>query len=164
MQPRLQNMLVASDRGLAKGCQQLLRSQDFSDMKFIVMPHHALGSSPRSLDNLSDSRGDCGGGGERAASGGEEGVVIVAHRVVVAAGCEYFKRALQSGMKETIDRYWSSQPCSSLICSIIYFVCLYLCVYLCVFVCMHVCACMLLNIYYLMCICACVFLQVHCHP
>ena len=29
---------------------------------------------------------------------------IKAHRVVVAARCDWFKRALQSGMKESIDR------------------------------------------------------------
>ena len=35
---------------------------------------------------------------------GGGGVVIPAHRVIVAARCEYFKRALQSGMKEAINK------------------------------------------------------------
>ena len=52
---------------------------------------------------------ECGasGGREEAMSAtveGEEVVEILAHRVVVAAHCDWFRRALQSGMKEAINR------------------------------------------------------------
>ena len=41
-----------------------------------------------------------------AASGGttEEACSIRAHRVIVAARCDWFRRALLSGMREAIDR------------------------------------------------------------
>lgn len=96
LQPGLCAVMVASENQLAQGCHRLLSSQDYSDMTFVVMPH----VSPNSASRL--SRGDCSGGD---ISGGEKGVVITAHRVIVAARCEYFKRALQSGMKEAIDKY-----------------------------------------------------------
>ncbi len=60
-------------------------------MKFVLMPFTPPnGTSEPSADT-------------RTADSGE-GVVIMAHRVIVAARCEYFKRALQCGMKEDIDR------------------------------------------------------------
>lgn len=78
---------------LAQGCHKLLASQEHSDMRFVLVPH----SPPLpTLDLTDDDRSACG-----EARGG---VVIPAHRVIVAARCEYFKRALQSGMKEAIDR------------------------------------------------------------
>lgn len=94
-------MVAACENQLAQGCHKLLSSLDYSDMKFIVIPHTSpdSASASRSPDGLS------GGGGEGGVSSGEEGVVIAAHRVIVAARCEYFKRALQSGMKEAIDKY-----------------------------------------------------------
>ena len=71
------------DSKLALGCRQLLHSQEHSDLQFIV------------------SGREGGEGGE----GGEDGkVVIHAHRVIVAARCQWFRRALLSGMKEAIDR------------------------------------------------------------
>jgi hypothetical protein len=36
---------------------------------------------------------------------GEEVCSIQAHRVIVAARCDWFRRALLSGMREAIDRY-----------------------------------------------------------
>lgn len=36
---------------------------------------------------------------------GEEVCTIQAHRVIVAARCDWFRRALLSGMREAIDRY-----------------------------------------------------------
>lgn len=38
------------------------------------------------------------------ASPSEEKCVIKSHRVIVAARCDWFRRALQSGMREAIDR------------------------------------------------------------
>jgi hypothetical protein len=39
---------------------------------------------------------------------GEEVCSIQAHRVIVAARCDWFRRALLSGMREAIDRYTST--------------------------------------------------------
>lgn len=66
-------------------------------MTFVLMPH----APPTTTSELAVT----GVGGDSFSRYGEgEGVVITAHRVIVAARCEYFKRALQSGMKEAIDR------------------------------------------------------------
>ena len=71
----------ASESLLAQGISKLLRSHELSDMEFVI----ATPTSP--VDTPS-----------------QENVVIPAHRVIVAARCEYFRMALQSGMKESIDR------------------------------------------------------------
>jgi len=57
-------------------------------MQFVLVPQKSEG-------------GDSGDGGEDG-EGGK--VVIPAHRVIVAARCKWFRRALLSGMKEAIDR------------------------------------------------------------
>ena len=63
-------------------------------MRFVLVPD----SPPLpTLNRTDDDRSAC------AEAAGN--VVIPAHRVIVAARCEYFKRALQSGMKEAIDKY-----------------------------------------------------------
>lgn len=80
---------------LAQGCHKLLASQDYSDMRFVLVP-----TSVSSLGSSEGVSGEDRSVGDEAAGG----VVIPAHRVIVAARCEYFKRALQSGMKEAIDR------------------------------------------------------------
>lgn len=78
---------------LSQGCNKLLASQDYSDMKFILASNNAP---------LAPSHDDATTGGEDRTA--VAGVVIPAHRVIVAARCEYFKRALRSGMKEAIDK------------------------------------------------------------
>lgn len=50
------------------------------------------------------SNTECGA----AAEEDKEEIIIKAHRVIVAARCDWFRRALLSGMKESIDRYVSS--------------------------------------------------------
>ena len=74
-------------------------------MTFVLVPH-----APPPLPGADDSERrpleSHGGEGE-----GEGGVVIPTHRVIVAARCEYFKRALQSGMKEDIDKYVCMYVC-----------------------------------------------------
>ena len=75
------------DSQLAKGCQQLLESQELCDMQLILMPQEATPTS-----------------GHEGPLIGEDGLVIPAHRVIVAARSEWFRKALQSGMKEAIDR------------------------------------------------------------
>ena len=124
LQPGLHGRTVLSENMLSQGCHKLLASQDYSDMKFILSPHTPPlptlgeegatpqtpsistlgeeGSTPQtpSLPTLNSAED-----AESAGSGSGEGVIIPAHRVIVAARCEYFKRALQSGMwKEAIDR------------------------------------------------------------
>ena len=61
-------------------------------MKFIVMSSVPPPGSSSTSDN------------DRLLTDDQMGVVIPAHRVIVAARCEYFKKALQSGMKEAIDK------------------------------------------------------------
>ena len=64
------------DSALVKGCSKLLESQQYADLCF-VLPSTSPDAEP---------------------------VIIHTHRVIVAARCEWFKRALLSGMKEAIDR------------------------------------------------------------
>ena len=71
------------DSKLALGCRQLLCSQEHSDLQFMVSGRE---------------------GGEGGEDGEDRKVVIHAHRVIVAARCQWFRRALLSGMKEAIDR------------------------------------------------------------
>ena len=59
-----------------------MESHEFSDLEFVLAPQASS---------------------EGVERGGSE-VVIPAHRVIVAGRCEWFRRALQSGMKEAIDR------------------------------------------------------------
>lgn len=48
----------------------------------------------------------------------EEVCSIQAHRVIVAARCDWFRRALLSGMREAIDRYPDAiHVCMSMYCS-----------------------------------------------
>lgn len=68
-------MLATDESPLARGCQKLLESHELADMHF-VLPD----------------------------SGPEGEVVFPAHRVIVAARCEWIKKALLSGMREAIDR------------------------------------------------------------
>lgn len=85
---------------LAQGCHKLLASRDYSDMQFILSPHAhpaPLSSSSSPLNTTDKDR-------STSAAVSSKGVVIPAHRVIVAARCEYFRRALQSGMKEAIDK------------------------------------------------------------
>lgn len=65
----------AAESVLAQACVKLASSGHYSDMKF-VLPS-----------------------GE-----GESSIVIPAHRVIVASRCEWACRALQSGMKEALEK------------------------------------------------------------
>ena len=77
-----------SESLLAKGCLKLLDTCEHSDMQFILEGSVLSETTPT---------GD-------VATPISETVVIHAHRVIVASRSEWFKRALQSGMKEAIDR------------------------------------------------------------
>ncbi|XP_046685129.1 uncharacterized protein LOC124370870 [Homalodisca vitripennis] len=80
---------------LSAAAIQLLRSGSGTDMVFEVVP------SPEGGESVINQVG------VEVASGvvpGEEACSISAHRVVVAARCDWFRRALLSGMREAIDR------------------------------------------------------------
>lgn len=101
-QPGLQaspSTVVVTENLLAQGCHKLLSSRDYSDMQFVLMPPSSPPPPPLPHATLNGTEEDRS---EVEEAGG--GVVIPAHRVIVAARCEYFKRALQSGMKEAINK------------------------------------------------------------
>nr|CAD7450881.1 unnamed protein product [Timema bartmani] len=70
------------DSVLSKSAMELLRSSTATDMSFQIM---ASQESPE--DCVEDST-----------------CCVQAHRVIVAARCDWFRRALLSGMREAIDR------------------------------------------------------------
>ena len=91
----LQLQAMEQPSPLADGCHQFFDTQELSDMVIVLVspktpsedaPNFLL--SPSKAQSLSD----------------QGGVEIPAHRVVLAARSEWFQRALQSGMKEAIDR------------------------------------------------------------
>ena len=75
-----------SNNLLARSLESLLSSSSYSDLEFII-------------SEKTNAEG----------SGNDDGVtsqvVLKAHRVIVATRCEWFRRALGSGMKESIDRF-----------------------------------------------------------
>ncbi|XP_059139140.1 LOW QUALITY PROTEIN: uncharacterized protein LOC131927488 [Physella acuta] len=98
---------TASQSCTAKRALELFRACDDTDMVFEVV------SLPEGGDIIIDhtaSQADGCAGAEMAKSSGPEAHdevevhEIRAHRVVVAARCDWFRRALLSGMKEAIDR------------------------------------------------------------
>ncbi|XP_052855751.1 uncharacterized protein LOC128264356 isoform X2 [Drosophila gunungcola] len=81
---------IAASSNLSKNALRLLHSTQLADMEFEVHTHAA-------------------GKAEQAASGDSAAKVLQvhsfkAHRVIVAARCEWFKKALMSGMQESINR------------------------------------------------------------
>lgn len=74
---------LASKSPLARQAFLLLENQHYSDLEFLLPP---------------DSEAS------------QAGHVVKAHRVILAARCRWFHRALLSGMREAIDRYVSSFP------------------------------------------------------
>lgn len=91
--------MVVTENLLAQGCHKLLSSRDYSDMQFVLMPPSSPPPPPLPHATLNGTEED-----RLEVEEAGEGVVIPAHRVIVAARCEYFKRALQSGMKEAINK------------------------------------------------------------
>ncbi|KAJ8954724.1 hypothetical protein NQ318_011417 [Aromia moschata] len=77
----------ASNSVLSKLCLQLLANERKTDMEFEVVGSHY---------NLEQS--------EEGAANSEERCIIKSHRVIVAARCDWFRRALLSGMREAIDK------------------------------------------------------------
>lgn len=65
----------AGESVLAQSCVQLISSQLYTDMEFVLPSVEGEGST-----------------------------IIPAHRVIVASRCEWACRALQSGMKEALEK------------------------------------------------------------
>ncbi|XP_054262009.1 uncharacterized protein LOC128985991 isoform X2 [Macrosteles quadrilineatus] len=80
---------ISRNSRLSAAAIQLLRSGANTDMVFEVVP------SPEGESVINQV-------GVEVAS--EEACTISAHRVIVAARCDWFRRALLSGMREAIDR------------------------------------------------------------
>ncbi|KAJ8913824.1 hypothetical protein NQ315_003733 [Exocentrus adspersus] len=76
----------ANDSRLSELCLELLNSEKQSDMVFEIIGN-SFGAEQSE---------------ERAAP--EEKCIIKSHRVIVATRCDWFRRALLSGMKEAIDK------------------------------------------------------------
>lgn len=82
----------ANNSTLSKLSLQLLQSGADTDMEFeIICP-----ATECSAENGDDAA---------ALPNEDERAVIKAHRVIVAARCDWFRRALLSGMREAIDKY-----------------------------------------------------------
>lgn len=85
---------------------KLLHSGHLSDMEFEVITTSAvtevsLASTPVAIIAPSGNSGyDYGDGTAK-----KEYHIFKAHRVIVAARCEYLRKALLSGMQEDINRY-----------------------------------------------------------
>lgn len=77
---------TAKHSNLAKRSLDLFKTGTGTDMVFEVL-------SPNNQEDETTQDG-----------GSEESTCIKAHRVIVAARCDWFRRALQSGMRESIDR------------------------------------------------------------
>ncbi|XP_060529627.1 uncharacterized protein LOC132704030 [Cylas formicarius] len=77
----------AINSNLAKKCLQLLYDEVNTDMEFEVV------CTNENRDNI-----------ETPGATVSRKCVIKAHRVIVAARCDWFRRALQSGMREAIDK------------------------------------------------------------
>jgi hypothetical protein len=71
---------------LSKLSLQLFKSAIDTDMEFEIV---GTGVSTEQPENETSEEGQC---------------TIKAHRVIVAARCDWFRRALLSGMREAIDK------------------------------------------------------------
>uniref|UniRef100_A0A182N0W2 BTB domain-containing protein n=1 Tax=Anopheles dirus TaxID=7168 RepID=A0A182N0W2_9DIPT len=96
---------TAAHSSLSKNALKLLHSGQLADMEFeVIVPHAAEQAATFDLspdDGLPAGKGSDGRGG---AAKGTQSHCFKAHRVIVAARCEWFKKALLSGMQEDINR------------------------------------------------------------
>ena len=95
--PSLEPLQTKNSNQLAQGCLKLLSSLELSDMQFVL---HQQDATPLGQDEDTTNTSSI-----------SEPVVLSAHRVIVAARCEWLKRALMSGMREAIDRYVCKHRC-----------------------------------------------------
>ncbi|GFO38386.1 kelch repeat and BTB domain-containing protein 4 [Plakobranchus ocellatus] len=105
----------ANNSSSAKRCLELFRTATNTDMVFEVINPPDIDGGDIIIDHtLGQETGETAGAVGGQSSGGTTSTVeeemevevqeIRAHRVIVAARCDWFRRALLSGMKEAIDR------------------------------------------------------------
>ncbi|KAH8272732.1 hypothetical protein KR026_006961, partial [Drosophila bipectinata] len=93
---------IAANSNLSKNALRLLHSTQLADMEFEVHTY-----TPVSQQVLPSGEGDAKQDAEVSASPAPCALQVhsfKAHRVIVAARCEWFKKALMSGMQESINR------------------------------------------------------------
>ncbi|XP_017094820.2 uncharacterized protein [Drosophila bipectinata] len=93
---------IAANSNLSKNALRLLHSTQLADMEFEV---HTYTPVPQQV--LPSGEGDVKQDAEVSASPAPCALQVhsfKAHRVIVAARCEWFKKALMSGMQESINR------------------------------------------------------------
>lgn len=83
---------LANESTLSKLSLQLLKSEIGTDMEFEIINSNPEAASGEQGEEVAESLID------------EEKTIIKAHRVIVAARCDWFRRALLSGMREAIDK------------------------------------------------------------
>lgn len=88
---------AAGNSTLSKLSLQLLKNDLGTDMEFEVVVAALEASGTESCDAVANAAVE------------EEKFVIRAHRVIVAARCDWFRRALLSGMREAIDKLVSQK-------------------------------------------------------
>lgn len=82
---------VISLSNLSKNSLLLLKNGLGSDMEFEIVVNSILSEDRDHVESSNQIK--------------DEKVIIKTHRVIVAARCDWFRRALLSGMKEAINKY-----------------------------------------------------------
>ncbi|XP_001354378.1 uncharacterized protein [Drosophila pseudoobscura] len=93
---------IAANSNLSKNALRLLHSTQLADMEFEVHTHASTGNALDTEATPTSTSASTGGGDP--ASSALQVHSFKAHRVIVAARCEWFKKALMSGMQESINR------------------------------------------------------------
>lgn len=84
----------AAQSSLSKNALRLLHSGQLTDMEFEVIGN---GGAPASPNDRNDQLGDANELDSKVHT-------FRAHRVIVGSRCEWFNKALSSGMQESINR------------------------------------------------------------
>ncbi|EDW82821.2 uncharacterized protein Dwil_GK10199 [Drosophila willistoni] len=100
---------IAANSNLSKNALRLLHSAQFADMEFEVHTYAPTAASAEVLEAETQTQAQTQSEGAAHSSTGPTTVALQvhsfkAHRVIVAARCEWFKKALMSGMQESINR------------------------------------------------------------
>lgn len=107
---------IAANSSLSKNALRLLHSAQLTDMEFEV---HTVASvisgNSCNTGTTTNYNIDREGLSMQSHKSNAQVHIFRAHRVLVAARCECFKKALMSGMQESITRYGSSYSMTMLI-------------------------------------------------
>lgn len=98
---------AALSSSLSKNALKLLHSGQLADMEFEVVVSPADCQNENIVSAFDFSLDDAlmlNGSGGTGTSAKNQSHTFKAHRVIVAARCEWFKKALLSGMQEDINR------------------------------------------------------------